>query len=119
MTGLKFAILEMLYNSRDRKSTIADVANSGLAPSDLIYDAVKDLKRSRYIYQPSFSVTLYLTDEGVQAFETAQESYQNQAKLNVDTRKDNRLSRIAKIVSIATAVITCIIALVNFIRSFF
>ena len=118
MTELKYSILKMLYNLPFRTSTEADIANSGLASSDLIYIAIKDLKKDGYIRQQQFSSTIELTDKGRRALERAAKNYQNCPKQNTNARKHDRLHNAIKIIPAAITVIASAIAIVEFIIRF-
>ena len=119
MNDIQYSVLGLLYNSPHRTSTIADIANSGIASPPLIYVAISDLTADKLIKPVVGSCSITLTDKGRRALDEARKNDYDQTKLNADAGKNDRTSKIVTVITVSATVIATLAAIIELVLRFF
>lgn len=122
MTDLKYSILETLYNAKLFEESISKVISQLSFPPTDTRHAIESLIKLKLIRRSNDSINISLTDEGVTAFELAQEDRNKQLqqiteqqKQIAEDKKQKQFMIYTTVVSLAVALISTLIALANLV----
>ena len=118
MTDLKFSLLKFLYQSPNHEHDMVDLLNQRLGPMNDVQMALDDMLINGdrpLIVRPVGKNTLKMTVEDNIAYELEQEKRDEQAK----REKQYRFNKKTAIISILVALVTSVIALIEFFMLLF
>lgn len=122
MTDLKYSILETLYNAKLFEESISKVISQLSFPPTDTRHAIESLIKLKLIRRSNDSINISLTDEGVIAFELAQEDRNKQLqqiaeqqKQIAEDKKQKQFMIYTTTISLAIALISTLIALANLV----